>query len=1136
MKRKGMFAGLLLSSLAWAVGAWADNVYTIYPVPHEQVAGTGNVGFTSQVNVVCESGIDDVTRQRVESVLGEHGLETLFSDAASSTLSNVYLGLNGSGGAADRKAAELGLGRDVFAKAGKYDRHVVSLTAEGGRACLVVLGEHTDAAFYGLASVEQMLDGGTTALPCVTINDYADQQLRGVVEGYYGLPYSNAVRKDLLRFMMRHKMNSYLYGVKSDPYHSQHVYEPYPTTLTAEQEANNVLSQDMVRDLTSVSKETKVNFIWAIHVRNGLCSGTSIVPSIMGKYESMYDLGVRQFAVFTDDAGVPGTETEYRTQATRLNELQEALEAKYNVAGAAPEDTVRPVHFVPQPYALSWTSTDGLRLCYGSLGELAPKIVVYITGWGVWTVPNNSDFDYARSFLGRNVAWWWNYPCNDNADDNLFPMDMYTNFSDMPSIDGSSRLPSAVQNGLGILCNPMQQGEVSKIPLFSAADYAWNNAGFSSQASWSASFDAILSDPEAAAAYRTLAPYLRSGDSDELNQLIQTYKLTLEGGQPNPAKLQARIEELRTACAKLAVLETSEQESDRLLYGDFKPWFLRLKTAVDGIGELLEVASLGDDAPEKWSLYAPQATALNGLDTDEDYMVRVGEGMGSEISIRECLALPSNDYLLPFAEYMKKNALGDLLSASSAFKLVSNKSSVRGSVSVSKSVVSAMLLPTTVAKDEYVGIELPVASKISSLTVDESLLSSFSLMCSTDGKTWTRVEDVAQPTDDFVKYLVLLNESDGEQTLTLNSSKFSFVCPQLPAVDAVTVPEGDYAEGTNPASIADGDYDTFFAVNKNQEQGDAYRLTLSEEVLVSDVRVYIGTKNGDYMNSGKVQISSDGENWTDLTVKGTTQTSFSMNMSQVNTYSDQVKYCDFSGVGQSAKYVRLYVSGANTSKWLRLYEIEVNKQTYPASTSSVCTDGLRNRIDGLTDGLGYTSFETKAHSLTYAFQKINYLRKVRIYQDAAAASGTDVPVIKVTTDGTNWTEKGKLTESAQEVDMTDCPLAKAMRIEWTSVAPRIYEIVEEPDPDRQISITGISPVQLANGVDLRAQGRRLSLQASQGVRAVCFYTADGKLLQSRRFGNETSLHLSVPATAQGVVLVKVETADGCWDVYKLLVD
>ena len=85
---------------------------------------------------------------------------------------------------------------------------------------MVILGEHTDAAFHALASLDLMLDKGINNLPGVTINDYADMQSRGLVEGYYGYPYSIEVKKDLMHFMKRHKMNTYLYGAKSDPYHS----------------------------------------------------------------------------------------------------------------------------------------------------------------------------------------------------------------------------------------------------------------------------------------------------------------------------------------------------------------------------------------------------------------------------------------------------------------------------------------------------------------------------------------------------------------------------------------------------------------------------------------------------------------------------------------------------------------------------------------------------------------------------------------------------------------------------------------------------------------------------------------------------------------------------------------------------
>ncbi len=43
------------------------------------------------------------------------------------------------------------------------------------------------------------------------------------------------------------------------------------------------------------------------------------------------------------------------------------------------------------------------------------------------------------NWLGRDVAWWWNYPCNDNDMDKLFMLDTYRNFDDEQHIDRNAR-------------------------------------------------------------------------------------------------------------------------------------------------------------------------------------------------------------------------------------------------------------------------------------------------------------------------------------------------------------------------------------------------------------------------------------------------------------------------------------------------------------------------------------------------------------------------------------------------------------------------------------------------------------------------------------------------------------------------
>lgn len=73
-------------------------------------------------------------------------------------------------------------------------------------------------------------------LPYLDINDYPDLPNRGVVEGFYGTPWSHQVRMSLIDFYGKFKMNTYLYGPKDDPFHSCPNWRlPYP-----EKEAQNI--------------------------------------------------------------------------------------------------------------------------------------------------------------------------------------------------------------------------------------------------------------------------------------------------------------------------------------------------------------------------------------------------------------------------------------------------------------------------------------------------------------------------------------------------------------------------------------------------------------------------------------------------------------------------------------------------------------------------------------------------------------------------------------------------------------------------------------------------------------------------------------------------------------------------------
>ncbi|MCQ2153954.1 MAG: protein O-GlcNAcase [Bacteroidales bacterium] len=613
--------------------------YDIYPVPHTQVCSAQKASFSGEVVIVRDASIDEATFNRAVQVLSERGLKTSTAPVEVKGKSNLILGVNAENGMADRYAGRMGLSREVFYLDGKFDRHILSLAADrNGLAQVLVLGENTDAVFCGLASLEQILDGGVDGLECVDIHDYADIRNRGIIEGYYGMPYSAAVTKDLFRFMARYKLNTYMYGAKSDPYHSEFWSEPYPDEITPEQERIGYLSKAMMKDITGAAHAAKVNFIWAIHPGTAFCNpaDADVNSRIMSKFESMYELGVRQFGVFVDDVGVPSDESVLKLGADRLTDLQSRLDSRWNAAGTAPEDTVKPLHYVPQLYAYSWVPRRTARKFFESLRPTPAKIDIYITGRAVWTVPNNEDLALVKEFLGRPVSWWWNYPCNDNDMNKVFTMDMYSNFRDESHIEPLSRMEPL--NGAGtLIINPMQQGELSKVSLFSVADYAWNNAAFNNEQSFAAAIPAVFGR-ERAEAYATIAPYLRYFDEDVLSIDVRNYRASVREGHPRPAALVGKLSGVIAVCGEIKALETSSCESDRLMWEDIRPYVLKLEALSREAVTLLSGGEPSDI----------------DFDNDPAFKLTLIMGMGKDITLSTITAEPAARVLTPLVKELRE--------------------------------------------------------------------------------------------------------------------------------------------------------------------------------------------------------------------------------------------------------------------------------------------------------------------------------------------------------------------------------------------------------------------------------------------------------------------------------------------------
>ena len=112
--------------------------------------------------------------------------------------------------------------------------------------------------FYAIQTLRQIMESpvaeGGKKLPCLEINDAPVFPYRGVVEGFYGTPWSHEVRLSLIKFYGKYKLNTYIYGPKDDPYHSSPNWRlPYPAK-----------EQQNMKELVEACKRNRVEFVWAI--------------------------------------------------------------------------------------------------------------------------------------------------------------------------------------------------------------------------------------------------------------------------------------------------------------------------------------------------------------------------------------------------------------------------------------------------------------------------------------------------------------------------------------------------------------------------------------------------------------------------------------------------------------------------------------------------------------------------------------------------------------------------------------------------------------------------------------------------------------------------------------------------------
>lgn len=640
-----------------------------------------------------------------------------------------------------------------------------------------------DGEFYAVQTLARMIEADGK-LRCGTVLDWPDVQHRGVVEGYYGRPWTPEARFSQFEFYGKYKINTYIYGPKDDPYHHARWWEPYPKD-TAE----------LLKKQIKAAHDNHVDFVWAAHVGsiiNNPANAAEDMKKLVAKFEMMYVLGVRSFGVFFDDIFTHNAEL----QSDVCNYVVENFVSKKKDVG--------PIVMCPSQYNKSWSGGDYLDI----LGnKLHPSIRVMWTGNSVCTDITEDTVDWVSKRIKRAPYIWWNWPVVDYCASALLLGRTY-------GLDKANKAKYS-----GFVSNPMDKPEASKIALFGVADYCWNVDAFNSEKSWKSGVKQLF--PHYSDAMQTLANhssdqgpnghgYRREESVDfkpAIDAALEEYKKSGKISGETEAKLMAEFAKMSKASKKLI----------KVIPGDNPELWEEVEFWVRALGETgklggATVKFITASNPKKRADFAGKAAKFYAsrertMESQAAHADKIGAPHRNPSKVAERVVMPfiNEVFLAEWAKYHKQLGGGDVVGGSGEvlYRVISDVEQMKKDVAQrdGKYVRIRKYEAVTIKPKQYIGIALPegVYGTYIHLKLDNPEASkNGAIEISKDGKIWTRLNsrssgaelqnslDVKQK----IRFFRYVNTSGSPITVKLDEFKFD-------------IPEDSKA--SSRAAMTDGD-------------------------------------------------------------------------------------------------------------------------------------------------------------------------------------------------------------------------------------------------------------------------------------------------------------------------------------------
>jgi len=341
--------------------------------------------------------------------------------------------------------------------------------------------------------------------------------VRGIVEGFYGTPWTHDARLRAISFLAPRGLNAYVYAPKDDAKHRADWRTGYDSQELAHfGELAAVAATNAARVGFAISPGLDISY-----------ESDTDRAALFAKLEPLLDVGIPWFLLLLDDIPLQ------RDLAPRQAELATWLFARLRGARADASLTLCPTEYVgtrPSPYL-------------GELGAGLPADVDVM-----WTGPTVCSptlrADDARRWTdalgGHRTIVWDNTPVNDATMTNELHLGPYLGRdADLADVVG------------GVLCNPMTQAYASLLQLSTAMEFLRDPDAYDAPTAWAracADLGGERAEPLAVLARACADGPLVEPGALELTQLVDRLEAALDG--PDWADRAAALaRELRPARA-----------------------------------------------------------------------------------------------------------------------------------------------------------------------------------------------------------------------------------------------------------------------------------------------------------------------------------------------------------------------------------------------------------------------------------------------------------------------------------------------------------------------------------------------------------------------------------------------------------